>query len=105
LRHHSAKDLSLLLGMAACRPKGDKILNHNSRANTHEVRRCWIVSSSWSQSGQWLGWGRPLLASRSAVQHLFWMASQRKTLHLDDAHDFHNLRHGSKVIDPLKKAL
>jgi hypothetical protein len=65
---------------------------------------CWTVSPSWSQRGQSSGWGRPLLANLSAVQHLFMIANQRKTLHLFGAHDFQSLFHGSKVTEPWKEA-
>jgi len=40
----------------------------NCREKTQVQRRCWIVSSSWSQKGHCSGWGRPRLASLSAIQ-------------------------------------
>ena len=52
---------------------------------------CWIVSSSWSQRGQWSGWSSPRRANLSVVQHWFSDANQIKNLHLggalSDSHD------------------
>jgi len=42
-------------------------------ATMHPHRICWMVSSSWSHRGHWAGWGKPLLGSLSAVQHLLWV--------------------------------
>lgn len=50
-------------------------------ANTHPIRRCWMVSSSWLQSGHVSWCGRPRLARRSEIQHLFLKASQAKKRH------------------------
>ena len=55
-----------------------KIMVQICRANTHEMRVCWIFSSAWSQSGHAGGWGSPRLAKRSAVQHRLLMANQKK---------------------------
>ena len=87
--HQSANEMLCRLDTKLARPRGCKMLNQNCLANTHEVRRCWIVSSSWSQSGQWAGWGNPLFfCNLSAVQQQFWIASQIKILHLLGAQDF-----------------
>jgi hypothetical protein len=43
---------------------------------------CWTVSPSWSQRGQSSGWGRPLLANLSAVQHLFMTANNNNNNNL-----------------------
>lgn len=102
--HHSARVWSFWDGTFAVRPKGDSTLNQNSRANTHPTRMCWVVSSSWSHKVHLSRCGRFLYASLSAVQHLFRMASKRKTLHLAGLHVFQSLFQGSKVIAPLKNA-
>ena len=96
LHHQSPKEISWGLGIRSCRPNTKNIWHQNSRAKTQVVRICWIFSSSWSQKGQWLGCGRPLLASLSAVQHLFLMANQMKSLHFAGAHDFQTRHQGSK---------
>ena len=102
LSHQSAKLRSCCRRTVSTRFMGASTLNHTCLATTQDVRRCWTVSSSWSQRGHLSGWGSPLLASLSDVQHLFLIANQRKFLHLARAQDFHSLRQGSKVTDPLK---
>lgn len=47
----------------------------------------------------------PLFCNLSAVQHLFLMVSQIKVLHLGDAQGSHNLSHGSKMTEPVKRTL
>ena len=86
-RHQSTNDFSCLVGVRSCCPKGVRIRDQNSRARTHVVSRCWTVSSSWSHKGQWDGWGNPLLANRSTVQHLFRIASHKNNLHFAGAQD------------------
>ena len=103
LRHQSAKEISWELGTRFCSPNVDRIQYQKSRANTQVVRRYWMFSSSWSQNGQSLGCGSPLLASLSAVQHVFLIANQRKSLHFAGAHDLQTRRQGSKVIEPFKR--
>jgi hypothetical protein len=62
-----------------------------------------MVSSTWSQRGHCAGCGSPLLASRSAVQHLLCATSHMKKRHLGGAHDFQILSYGPKRVDPKKK--
>lgn len=52
--------------------------NQNCLANTHPIRRCSIVSASWSHNGHLSGLGRPRLGSLSAVQQRLWATSQKK---------------------------
>jgi len=78
LLHHCAKLESLIPGVRRLRPKQDSILYQNSLAKTQPTRMCWTVSSSWSQRAHRSGWGSPLLISWSVVQHLSFMANQRK---------------------------
>ena len=94
LCHQSAKLRSCCRRTVSTRFRGASTLNHTCLATTQDVRRCWTVSSSWSQRGHLSGWGSPLLASLSDVQHLFLIANQRKFLHLAGAQDFHSLRQG-----------
>jgi len=70
----------------------------------HETSRWLIVSSAWSQRGQVVGWGRFLLARRSAVQHLLWAAVHIKNLHFPGAQLFQILSHGLHSMDPMKSA-
>jgi hypothetical protein len=105
LRHHSAKLDSCWRGIDPERFSGANRLNQTCLATTHEVRRCCIVSSSWSQRGHLSGWGSPLLANLSAVQHLLRIANHRKILHLFGAQDFHSYLQGSKVTEPKKNML
>jgi hypothetical protein len=81
IRNQSAKLLSFWQGTKSVSSKGWCNLNHTCLATTHVVNRCCIVSSSWSHRGHLSGWGRPLLASLSAVQHLFRIANHRNILH------------------------
>ena len=78
LLHQSAKETLLLLGVRWVRFKDCRTPNQNWRANTQDVRMCWIFSSFWSQRGQRSGWGRPLFCSLSAVQQRFRIANQTK---------------------------
>ena len=103
-RHQSSNDFSSLVGVRSCSPKGVRIRDQNSLARTHVLSRCWTVSSSWSHKGQWVGWGNPLLAKQSAVQHLFWIANHKNNLHFACSLDFHRCRQGAKAIEPLKNA-
>ena len=102
--HQSEKENSCLEGTQSCQPKLDRMRNQKSLVNTQVVSICWISSASWSQNKQRSGWGRFLLAKRSAVQHLFLTANHRKILHFAGAHVFQILRQGSNVVAPLKKA-
>jgi len=97
--HQVAKLCSILLGTSCCKLSGESTLCQNCLANTHVVRICCIVSS-WSQSIHLSGWGSPLFVSWSAVQHLFFMASQRNILYFVGAQDFQRRRRGSNWIDP-----
>ena len=47
--HQSAKD-ELLVGVRLVKASCCRMAHQNCLAKTHEVRMCWIVSSSWSQS-------------------------------------------------------
>jgi len=89
LLHHSAKELTVWLGIKWAKFSGRRTENQNCLANTHEVRRCWTVSSAWSEKGHRTGWGRPLFCSLSAVQQRFLIASHINVLHLLGAQDFH----------------
>ena len=93
LLHHSAKELIVLLGIKWAKFSGCRTENQNCLANTHEVRRCWTISSAWSQKGHRTGWGRPLCCSLSAVQQRFLIASHINVLHLLGAQDFHRRFH------------
>ena len=70
LSHQSSKEVSSDWGVSTCEPTLRRRKNQNSRAKTQVDSRWLMSSSSWSQSGQQPGCGRPLLARRSAVQHL-----------------------------------
>jgi hypothetical protein len=104
VRHQSAKLSSFCRGTESARFSGANNLNQTYLATTHVVKRC-IVSSAWSHSGHLSGWERPLLASLSAVQHLFRIANHKNILHLAGAQVFQSRRQGSKVTAPKKKAL
>jgi hypothetical protein len=65
-------------GASTYRPTCLSCLNQKSLEKTQDTKRWSKVSASWSHSGHLDGWSIPLLASRSAVQHLLWAASQRK---------------------------
>jgi len=81
LAHQSSKHESFGWGARTSKPKSCRMLNHNCLEKTQEIIRWSIVSSAWSQRGQVAGWGRPLLARRSAVQHLLWATVHMKKLH------------------------
>jgi hypothetical protein len=78
------------------------MLYHTCREKTHEINRCSIVSSAWSHNGQRSGWGRPLLARRSAVQHLLCATNHMKNLHLPGAQLFQILSQGPNCTAPIK---
>lgn len=62
---------------------------HTVLAKMH-VNSMWSkVSTCWSQNEHASGCGRPRGARRSAVQHLFFMASHRKKRQRTGALDFH----------------
>jgi len=82
-----------------------KIMVQICRANTHEMRVCWIFSSAWSQSGHAGGWGSPRLARRSAVQHQLLMDNQTKNLHHKGAQLLQICFQGANLMLPRKKAL
>lgn len=69
--------MSLGWGHRDCTPNLCRMLNHSCRVKKHETGKWSIVSSTWSQSGQHSGCGSPLLARRSAVQHLLWPYGKR----------------------------
>jgi len=102
--HQYEKENLCLKGTQSCQPKLDRTRNQKSLVNTQVVSICWISSASWWQNKQCSGWGRFLLAKRSAVQHLFLTANHRKILHFAGAHVFQILWQGSNVVAPLKKA-
>ena len=54
---------------------------YNCLAKTQLVRICCTVSS-WSQRTHCSGCASPHFANQSTVQHLFWIARHRKTMHL-----------------------
>jgi hypothetical protein len=99
--NQSAKDDTCALGVRCPKPKGESILCQNCQAKTQEVKIFCVVSSSWSQRR--LLHLSPLQSSN--FQHLFFIANQRKNLHFRGAQEFHNLFHGSKMVDPLNKTL
>ena len=77
LIHHSVK-LSSPSGTRQVRRRQERISNHTCLENEQPKNRCWIVSGSWSQSGQQGGCGSPRRARRSAVQQRPRLASQCK---------------------------
>ena len=101
--HHSAKEGASTAGVRWPKSKGDNKLCQNWRAKMQEFRRCSIVSCSWSHKGHTTGWGRPLFSNLSAVQHLFFIANQRKNLHFGGAQVCQSLFHGSKGAEPANK--
>jgi hypothetical protein len=103
--HHSWNTTSFGPGAHPCNPTLDRILNQTSLAKTQPTRRCYAVSSCWSQRRQRSGWSSPLRASRSAVQHLLRVASHMKNLHLGGAQFFQMRLAGSKPTAPTKKRL
>jgi len=74
LSHQSSNEGSSGCGASVARPKNCSNSNKKCLAKTQPTSRCWMFSSSWSHSGQRSGWGRPLRASRSAVQQRLWAA-------------------------------
>jgi hypothetical protein len=56
--------------------------------NRHLKRRCEAVSCVWLQILQLPQLGHPLFSSLSAIQTLFWMTNQAKSLHFGGAHNF-----------------
>jgi hypothetical protein len=72
--------------------------------NTQPTRIWWIVSSAWSHKGQASGWGNPLFARRSAVQHWLWKTNQIKNLQRGGAQLFQILLQGPNLMVPTKKA-
>ena len=76
LFHRSAKE-DLLLGTKVPKFRGCKTWNQNCRAQTHAVRMCWIISSTWSE-GTMIRVRKTFFSSQSAVQQQFQMASIRK---------------------------
>jgi len=102
--HHSSKFSSSRFGASTCKPNLCRIENHSWRANAQETKRWSIVSWAWSQSGQAAGCCNPLLAIRSAVQHLLCAAVHKKNLHLLGAQLRHILSHGPNWIAPMKRA-
>jgi len=95
--HQSAKLDSCWRRTGPERFSGANKLNQTCLPTTHEANKCCIVSFSWSQRGHLSGWGRPLLANQSAIQHLFRIANHKKNLHLFGAQDFHRRLQGSKL--------
>jgi ribosomal protein L31 len=100
--HHSAKDISSA-GVRYSRLKGKRISYQNCLAKLQVHRRCCTISCSWSHRTQTTAYCSPLLVNLSAVQHLFFIANQRKDLHFGGAQDFHKRFHGSNKIEPMKK--
>jgi len=68
LIHQTANEVDLRLGTKEPRFSDCRIWNQNCLAKMHEVRMCCTVSSSWSQSGHWLGWGRPLFPIQDDIE-------------------------------------
>jgi hypothetical protein len=79
------------------------IWNQTSLVKTQLTKICCTVSSAWSQSREQSGWSKPRRANRSAVQHRFKAASQRKNLHLGGAHVVQILLAGSNETALMKK--
>jgi len=101
--HQSKKEVVVYVAKI-WRLKCCKTLNQTCREKTHTTSKWSIVSSTWSQSGQAAGWGRPFLAKRSAVQHLLSAAVHKKNLHLPSAQLFQILSQGPKLVTPMNKA-
>ena len=87
LKHQALNDSSWS-GSSSCNPVLIPISCQTCLANTQPRSRCCIDSSCWSQKGHASWCGSPRLASRSDVQHLFWIASQRKKRQWSGALDF-----------------
>ena len=68
-----------------------------------DANKRFIVSSSWSHNRQLWGWGKPFIASRSAVHHRPCATSHMKNLHFPGAQLFQILPHDLKVVEPMKK--
>jgi hypothetical protein len=100
LLHQSSRLQRALSGERLGNPDLRNKKYQNCLAKKQEMRRCCIVSLSWSQRGHALGWGSPLLARRSAVQHLLCMTSQRKKLHFEGAQDSQTRSNAPKEVDP-----
>jgi hypothetical protein len=62
-----------------------------------------MLSSAWSQSGHFSGWGSPRRARRSEVQQRLCATSHRKKRHLAGAQVFQILSHGLKRIFLMNK--
>jgi hypothetical protein len=75
LSFNQQKRIQLDLALEA-KPNFERILNQNSLVKTQVVIICWTFSSSWSQTHIIEGVGDLFFASRSAIQHLFLIASQ-----------------------------
>jgi len=99
--HQTAKE-DLLVGVSLAKSSCCRMAHQNCLAKTQDMRMCWIVSSSWSQSTHHSGCCNPLFSKQSTVQQRFRIASQTNVLHFPGAHDFQSLFHGSKVIEPTK---
>jgi hypothetical protein len=85
-----------------------QIIHTRPDKQTHKVprvKRCWMVSSAWSQRGPAAGWRRSPLANQSAVQYRLRIANQMKNLQQRGASDFQILFQGANLIDPMKNAL
>jgi len=104
LAHQSSKHESFGWGARTSKPKSCRMLNQNCLDKTQEIIRWSIVSSAWSQRGQVAGWGRPLLARRSAVQHLLWATVHMKNLHFPGAPLLQILSQGLNPVAPMKSA-
>lgn len=70
--HQSSKEEFSWPGARCCSPTNLIIWNQTSREKTQETNKWFKVSSSWSHSKQFWGWGNPFSARRSAVQQRPW---------------------------------
>lgn len=62
----------------AARFRGTSKLNHTCLATTHDVKRCCIASSSWSQRGHLIGWKNWIMPSQESPP---WISVTQESLY------------------------
>ncbi len=102
LNHQLEKWVEEGWGAVTALPIFSRMYNQTFREKTHLTKRCWMVSSSWSQSGHASGCCNLNLARRSEVQHRLFTANHVKNLHRRGAQLFHILFQGANLMDPTK---
>jgi hypothetical protein len=79
-RIHQSKKVTCCGGVKACQSKQWRNIYQNSLLKTQPMSRWSIVSADWPHSAQSSESMSPWRCRRSEVQHLSWIASQRKNL-------------------------